>query len=835
MTNEKLANERSMIKAVAQLSRLFISSGDVNIDEVLKIMGEAISVNRIFIYHFLNPGQKIQNTFEWCDRQKEWQQGGIESLDISLLSLWLKDIKNGQILSISDVKDIPREAASERNILESMGIRALLSIPIKDPNGMPIGCMVFIDYKQIREWQSEHSLALQVVAEMLGVYWERKKVEALLQRYKLIFENARDIILYMHPNGQIIDANSKACQVYGYDRDELLSLSVLDLRAPEMRSTAIPQLDEANFGGILFETLHCCKDGSIFPVEVSSEGITIDNSRYILSIVRDISQRKKTEESLIRISRALDSASNAIVLSDPKGNQMIYQNRAFNNLFGYTPEELNSAGGLPVLFVDPHVAREVYKRLHDGNIWQGELELCTKNKHIVQVLLYADRIINDFGMVLGLFGVYTDITERKTAESALATEKERLAVTLHSIGDGVIATDTDGQLLLINPVAEEIIGWKQEEVIGRALVDFLELSDSSSYQATHQVDNDIELILSSSNQTECLVQDAVLVDRSGTTKTVYINSAPILSKERKAIGHVLVIRDVTDLIKSQMKMALSQKLESIGALAAGIAHEINSPLQYISDNSIFFRESISSFIKLTKCYQEFLVAAQSMTEFSDFTSRIRTIEEEIEVEYLIKEVPAAVEESIFGIQRVRQLVLAMKEFSHPGTKVKKPSDLNKGIEATITISRTEWKYAAELHADLDPNLPLINCEIDEINQVILNIIVNAAQAISQAIERGKYSKGAIRISSRFQEQYAEIKITDNGIGIPHSLISMIYDPFFTTKPVGKGTGQGLAIAHDIIVNKHQGHIDVFSEEGQGTTFIIRLPVNGPKTDQEDML
>ncbi len=674
----------------------------------------------------------------------------------------------------------------------------------------------------------------QTVASFIDIT-KNKELEKLSQRYKLIFENARDIILCMNQNGQIIDANSIACQVYGYAYDELLSLNIMDIRAPESQLNTFPQMNEANLNGILFETIHRRKDGSIFPVEVSSQGITIENVRYLLSIVRDISQRKKTEESLIRINKAVDSASNGIALIDSKGTSVIYHNQAFYDLFGYTCEELIQLGGLATLFCEQTAAKEVYDSLINGTSWQGELKMRSHNNRSLQIRLHGDTIRNDSGNVIGMFGIYTDISEQKLAELALANEKERLSVTLHSIGDGVIATDIEGRLLTINPVAENIIGWKQHEIIGRALVDFLEFSDSKSCHVSGQVNNDIELILSSSNQTECLVQDAILVTRDGSVKTISVNSAPILTSDRIAIGHVLVIRDVTDLRKSEIKIALSQKLESIGALAAGIAHEINSPLQYISDNNVFFQESVSSLLKLIKGYQEFVGVAIDMNYLADFTSPIKAMETELEIEYLLEEIPAALEQSMDGIQRVRDLVLAMKEFSHPGTKQKKLSDLNKGIEATITISRNEWKYVAELNADLDHNLPLINCAMNEINQVLLNIIVNAAQAISEVIEKGVIKRGTINVSSRLKDEYAEIRIADNGGGIPNTLISMIYDPFFTTKAVGKGTGQGLAIAHDIIVNKHQGSIDVYSEEGQGTTFIIRLPINRSETDLEDML
>jgi len=170
----------------------------------------------------------------------------------------------------------------------------------------------------------------------------------------------------------------------------------------------------------------------------------------------------------------------------------------------------------------------------------------------------------------------------------------------------------------------------------------------------------------------------------------------------------------------------------------------------------------------------------------------------------------------------------MKDFAHPGKKEKKLADINKAIERTVTISRNEWKYVAELETNLEPGLPLIYCVVDEINQVILNMIVNAAQAIKEAVNKGSLAKGKITVTTKKDENFVYILIRDNGTGIPGAMIDKIFDPFFTTKEVGKGTGQGLAIAHDIIVTKHKGNIQVESEMGKGTMFTIRLPINSYK-------
>jgi signal transduction histidine kinase len=189
------------------------------------------------------------------------------------------------------------------------------------------------------------------------------------------------------------------------------------------------------------------------------------------------------------------------------------------------------------------------------------------------------------------------------------------------------------------------------------------------------------------------------------------------------------------------------------------------------------------------------------------------------------ESPVAVQESLDGVERVRKIVMAMREFSHPSEKEKKLADINHGIETTVVISRNEWKYSADLETNLDPSLPLVFCQIDEINQVILNMIINAVQAIQEKNPPETGIKGKITISTYMIDNHLHIKIQDTGIGIPEDIRLRVFDPFFTTKGVGKGTGQGLSLAHQIIVQKHQGNIYVDSIAGEGTTFTIELPVD----------
>ncbi len=294
-----------------------------------------------------------------------------------------------------------------------------------------------------------------------------------------------------------------------------------------------------------------------------------------------------------------------------------------------------------------------------------------------------------------------------------------------------------------------------------------------------------------------------------------------------AIVHDISSRLAEEKEKEQLQARLlhTQKLESVGRLAAGIAHEINTPVQYVGTNIDFLDESFSDIFRLVKRFLTLLTKARKIHIDESLLNAIDEELEEIDWEYLADEIPQAISQSKEGVRRVTSIVLAMKEFSHPGSKDKVPIDLNRLIETTITIARNEWKYVSEVKTDLAENLPQVPCLSDEMGQVLLNLLVNAAHAIADTLDKeDAESKGTITIATRLIDNMAEIKIRDNGAGIPQEIREHIFEPFFTTKEVGKGTGQGLAIARDVIVNKHGGTIEVSSTEGNGTTFIIHLPL-----------
>jgi NO-binding membrane sensor protein with MHYT domain/nitrogen-specific signal transduction histidine kinase len=320
--------------------------------------------------------------------------------------------------------------------------------------------------------------------------------------------------------------------------------------------------------------------------------------------------------------------------------------------------------------------------------------------------------------------------------------------------------------------------------------------------------------------------DQVPFEMNGETRLLGLTITAL----RVAVPHstkVLVIgSDVTERSALEVQLRHAQKLESVGQLAAGIAHEINTPTQYIGDNTRFLKDAFGDLQSLLVSYERLLAAATGNALSAETVQEVRAAVESVDADYLLKEIPKAIEQSLEGVTRVSRLVSAMKEFSHPGTKEKIALDLNHAIENTITVARNEWKYVADLETDFDPALPPISCHPGEFNQVTLNLIVNAAHAIADVIEKGGSGKGKIKIQTRDTPEWVEIRISDTGSGIPENVRGRIFDPFFTTKEIGKGTGQGLAIARSVIVDKHGGTIHFETQVGKGTTFIVRLPHDG---------
>jgi signal transduction histidine kinase len=283
--------------------------------------------------------------------------------------------------------------------------------------------------------------------------------------------------------------------------------------------------------------------------------------------------------------------------------------------------------------------------------------------------------------------------------------------------------------------------------------------------------------------------------------------------------------EIADRQRIESELRLAQKLESVGQLAAGIAHEINTPIQFVGDNLRFLGDSLKDLMGILEHLTPLMDAADASTGGPNQTQAIRAAAHKADLPYLTGELPKAVEQSLEGIERVASLVRALKEFSHPDSAEHKATDLNHAITNALTVARNEYKYVADVVVEADAKLPQVVCNVGEINQVLLNLLVNAAHAIGDTSStRGR---GTITLTTRQDGEWVELLVRDTGTGIPEAARAKIFDPFFTTKPVGKGTGQGLYLVHSIVTKKHHGTISFTTELGVGTTFVVRLPITPP--------
>ena len=415
-----------------------------------------------------------------------------------------------------------------------------------------------------------------------------------------------------------------------------------------------------------------------------------------------------------------------------------------------------------------------------------------------------------------------ELARRVETEQDLRLAKEEWELTFNAIPDLIALIDRDHRLLRVNKSMADFLGCSPAEAVGRRCYEFMHrLPHPPGFCPHSQLLTD-----GKAHQTETF--DEVM---GGFYE---ISVVPFFDDSSGTLfGSIHLVRDISERKRQeeeqsqlQAKMLQAQKLESIGQLAAGIAHEINTPIQFIGTNNEFLAESFQNIAQLIGCYRRLYqaVAQNALTE--ELMDEVAQVAEETDWEYLAGEIPVTMEQNKNGIQRVSSIVMAMKEFSHPSAKQKEQRDINKLITTTITVARNEWKYVADVTTDLDNELPAIACNADELNQVFLNIIVNAAHAIEERLGlTPKSTKGKIHITTKGRaSKFVEIRISDTGCGIPQAMLDKVFDPFFTTKKQGRGTGQGLAIAKNIIVDRHGGQILIETIVGEGTTFILRLPV-----------
>ena len=411
------------------------------------------------------------------------------------------------------------------------------------------------------------------------------------------------------------------------------------------------------------------------------------------------------------------------------------------------------------------------------------------------------------------------MTAMQTGE--IQKEFEQVISSLPTI---IIGLSRDNNIVLWNAEAEDVLGAVAEAVVGLHISqcgidwDWDKILDGIIHSRYHSIPTRVD--------------DIGFLRPDGEKRYLGLTVNPLNCDENNILGLTIIGADITDRKKMESQRQQSHKMEAIGQLAAGIAHEINTPVQFVGDNTRFFQDSFDDLIQIIKQQQEALAAARSNSLTDELAEKTDQLIEENDLEYLEEEIPLALGQTLKGVERIAKIVQAMKIFAHPGMVAKEPVDINQEIEKTITITRNEWKYVADLKTDFDESLPMVPCFRAEFNQVILNLIVNAAHAIAEKNQDNQSEKGTIQVRTIHEDDQAKICISDTGAGIPEDIRHKIFDLFFTTKETGKGTGQGLAISHSVIVEKHKGSLTLESQEGKGTTFNITLPLEAETADNE---
>ena len=446
----------------------------------------------------------------------------------------------------------------------------------------------------------------------------------------------------------------------------------------------------------------------------------------------------------------------------------------------------------------------------------------------VDISTLANAAIIVVTLVMLGFAVFTSVVDRRISAQAreLALSEQRYQLLFENNPAPVMVFHLETLLVLAaNPAAVAIYGFTLQE--------FLELKISALHVSG-------DLVGLSGAVPGRNILEATHRRKDGEVIDVDLRTRRITWDGKPAV--LLLVHDISERKQAErqrdameVQLRHSQKLESIGQLAAGIAHEINTPTQYIGNNVRFLQEAFQDLRFLLTEYERLLGTTKGEIVSREAVAQIATAAERADLSHLLEEIPKAIQQTLEGVDRVRTLVVAMKEFSHPGSKDKTPLNLNRAIESTLTVARNEWKYVADLETEYDPSLPLVSCLPSEFNQAILNLIVNASHAIEDVVKDNGDVKGKIRVETINRADWVEIRISDTGTGIPEKVRSRIFDPFFTTKEVGKGTGQGLAIVRSVIVDKHKGTIHFETVEGQGTTFVIRLPHDGGVVTSEPSL
>jgi two-component system, NtrC family, sensor kinase len=669
---------------------------------------------------------------------------------------------------------------------------------------------------------------------------ERVGAEEKLRLQTTALEAAANGIGITDLGGRVLWVNPAFTKLTGFESDEIIGRTFAVLKSGRHQPEFYRNIWETILAGNVWhgELVNQRKDGGCYLEEMTITPVrgADGNIQNFIAIKQDVSERKRAEEALRRSQQEFkdmfDNAPVGFHEIDAEG-RLVRINNTELKMLGYSPGELLGQFVWKIS-AEEEISHQAALAKLNGEPPPGgsfERKFRRKDGSILPVLI-SDRILKrEDGAITGIRTSIQDITAEKEIEQALARERDLLQALMDNQPDFIYFKDADSRFTRINRALARHFGLqKPEDAIGKSDANFF-----SPMEARQKL-VDEQCLLATGNPILGLVEKS---DTAGETRWVSSTKVPICGPDGAITGLVGISRDITaskqaELERQRMELQLrqAQKLESIGQLAAGIAHEINTPMQYVGDNTRFVKDSFTAISRVLACHQELLAAAKAGAVTPELLARCAEILPPDDLAYYCEQIPVAIGQTLEGVERVSKIVRAMKEFSHPGGKEKSSADLNQAIESTVTVARNEWKYVADMELELEPKLPPVPCFLGEFNQCILNLVVNAAHAIGDVVKKNPGTKGRITVQTARDGDHVAVRVTDTGTGIAEANRSKVFEPFFTTKDVGRGTGQGLAMVYGSVVNRHGGTVTFETELGRGTTFIIRLPLKsktGPET------
>jgi two-component system NtrC family sensor kinase len=663
--------------------------------------------------------------------------------------------------------------------------------------------------------------------------------EALIEQQRLhehlsvISETAKDAIIILGNDGTILHWNGAAERMFGYTRAEVLGTDLHTLIAPirfhAAHSKAFPMFQATGQGSGIGKTLEMAatrKNGEEFPVELSLASTKLKGEWCAVGIVRDITERKSAEAALRESDRHYQTmfeqaaVGMAVVAANGK---LLRVNHRLCEIVGYPADELLTLRFKDITHPDDlAVDREASHALCLGTMdsYSGEKRYLRKDGGIVWIKLSVASVRDTDSHFDHFVSVYEDITENKLAEAALRESEEKYR--------GIFESSHDAILTLAPPT------WRFIDANPASLAMF-KVKTVAEFTSHGPPDLSPEKQHDGRSSSDAALEKIQTAMREGSADFEWTHmrldgqefpAAVLLTRMEQGGKQFLqgTVRDLSAQKGMEIELGHARKLEAVGQLASGIAHEINTPTQYVGDGVHFLKEAFEGYRQVVGQYQRAVAALEASGGHEALVSEIRGTEESIDLPYLEANAPGSFESCQDGISRISTIVRAMKEFAHPDRKEKVAANLNQALQTTLAIARNEYKYVADVTTEFGELSPVV-CHIGDLNQVFLNLMVNAAHAIGDVVGQSG-GKGTIHIKTWQEGNLARVDIADSGAGIPEAIRQRIFEPFFTTKEVGKGTGQGLAIARSIVVTKHGGSLSFESEIGKGTTFTIRLPIDG---------